>query len=98
MTFLMMRQIKGNPFRNTERAVPASIQRNLDRKFHLDKPWYVQYVYYVKRVGTADLGPSLVQRDPDGQDLIQAHFPVSLKLGAFAMFFAIVVGIPLGIL
>src|SRR4051812_49574168 len=55
MTFLMMRQIKGNPFRNSERAVPASIQRNLDRKFHLDKPWYEQYVYYVRGVATADL-------------------------------------------
>ena len=98
MTFLMMRQIKGNPFRNTERAVPASIQRNLDRKFHLDKPWYEQYFYYVKGVGTADLGPSLVQRNQNVNDVIKAHFPVSLKLGAFAMFFAIVVGIPLGIL
>jgi ABC-type dipeptide/oligopeptide/nickel transport system permease component len=25
-TFVLMRQIKGNPFRKTERAVPASIQ------------------------------------------------------------------------
>jgi len=98
MTFLMMRQIKGNPFRNSERAVPASIQRNLDRKYHLDKPWYEQYLYYVKGVGTADLGPSLVQRNQNVNDVIKAHFPVSLKLGAFAMFFAIVVGIPLGIL
>ena len=98
MTFLMMRQIKGNPFRNSERAVPASIQRNLDRKFHLDKPWYEQYAYYVKGVATADLGPSLVQRNQNVNDVIKQHFPVSLKLGAFAMFFAIVVGIPLGIL
>ena len=26
LTFMMMRQIGGNPFRHTERAVPASIQ------------------------------------------------------------------------
>jgi ABC-type dipeptide/oligopeptide/nickel transport system permease component len=25
-TFLMMKQIKGNPFRKTERAVPAAIR------------------------------------------------------------------------
>jgi len=98
MTFLMMRQIKGNPFRNSERAVPPSIQRNLDRKFHLDKPWWQQYLYYVKGVATADLGPSLVQRNQNVNDVIKEHFPVSLKLGAFAMFFAIVVGIPIGIL
>jgi len=98
MTFVMMRQIKGNPFQVTERAVPVSIQRNLDRKYHLDKPWFTQYLYYVKGVFTADLGPSLVQRNQSVNDIIKEHFPVSLKLGAFAMLFAVVVGIPLGII
>jgi oligopeptide transport system permease protein len=98
MTFVMMRQIKGNPFQVTERAVPVSIQRNLDRKYHLDTPWYTQYLYYVKGVFTADLGPSLVQRNQTVNDIIKEHFPVSLKLGAFAMLFALVIGIPLGII
>jgi ABC-type dipeptide/oligopeptide/nickel transport system permease component len=96
-TFVMMRQIKGNPFRKTERAVPASIQANLDRKFHLDQPWYVQYAEYVKGVFTADLGPSLVLRNQNVNDIVRSHFPVSLELGAYAFFFAIVVGIPLGV-
>jgi oligopeptide transport system permease protein len=98
MTFVMMRQIKGNPFQVTERAVPVSIQRNLDRKYHLDKPWYTQYFYYVKGVFTADLGPSLVQRDQGVNDIIKEHFPVSLKLGGLAMLWALCLGIPLGIL
>ena len=98
MTFMMMRQIKGNPFRTTERAVPASIQRNLDRKYHLDQPWYVQYVYYVKGVFTADLGPSLVQRNQTVNDVIKEHFPVSLKLGGLAMLWAVLLGVPLGII
>jgi oligopeptide transport system permease protein len=46
LTFIMMRQIEGNPFRQTERNVPESIQQNLERKFHLDEPWYTQYAYY----------------------------------------------------
>ncbi|HKG42764.1 MAG TPA: ABC transporter permease [Gaiellaceae bacterium] len=97
-TFLLMRQIKGNPFRKTERAVPASIQANLDRKFHLDEPWYEQYGNYVKGVFTADLGPSLVLRNQNVNDIVRSHFPVSLELGAYAFLFAIVVGIPLGVL
>ena len=97
-TFVMMRQIKGNPFRNTERAVPESIQRNLERKYHLDKPWYVQYAYYVEGVFRFDLGPSLVQRNQDVNDVIKEHFPVSIRLGLFAMLWAIIVGIPLGVL
>ena len=98
MTFLMMRQIEGNPFRTTDRAVPESIQRNLERKFHLDQPWYGQYFYYVKGVFTLDLGPSLVFRSQTVNDIIKANFPTSIQLGLMAMLFAIVVGVPLGIL
>ena len=98
MTFTMMKLIKGNPFRTTERPVPPAIQANLDRQFNLDKPWYLQYAYYVKDVFTFDLGPSLIQRNRDVNDVIKETFPVSLKLGGLAMLFAIVVGIPLGII
>src|SRR6266566_838095 len=97
MTFVMMRQIKGNPFQVTERAVPVSIQRNLDRKYHLNKPWYVQYWYYVEGVAKFDLGPSLVQRNQSVNDVIKEHFPVSLRLGLFAMIWAVLVGVPLGV-
>jgi ABC-type dipeptide/oligopeptide/nickel transport system permease component len=97
MTFLMMKLIKGNPFQVTDRPVPESIQRNLDRKFHLDKPWWVQYLYYVRDTARLDLGPSLVQRNQDVNDVIKEHFPVSIKLGLMAMGFAIVIGIPLGV-
>jgi ABC-type dipeptide/oligopeptide/nickel transport system permease component len=96
LTFIMMRQIEGNPFRQTERNVPESIQQNLERKFHLDEPWYTQYAYYVKGVFTLDLGPSLVIRGRDVNDIVKTHFPKSIELGLYAFIFAVVVGIPLG--
>jgi oligopeptide transport system permease protein len=95
-TFVLMRQIEGNPFRRTERAIPESIQRNLERKYGLDEPWYVQYAMYVKGVFTFDLGPSLVLRNRDVNDIVKEHFPVSLQLSGLAMLFALVVGVPLG--
>src|SRR5215207_1701481 len=98
MTFVMMQMIKGNPFQTSERGVPESIQRNLERQFHLDKPWYLQYAYYVRDVFTFNLGPSMRQRNRDVNDIIKEQFPVSLKLGGLAMLFAIVVGIPLGLI
>jgi len=97
MTFMMMKLIKGNPFQVTDRPVPESIQRNLDRKFHLDKPWWEQYLFYVRDTARLDLGPSLVQRNQDVNDVIKEHFPTSIKLGLLAMGFAIIVGIPLGV-
>jgi ABC-type dipeptide/oligopeptide/nickel transport system permease component len=98
MTFLMMRHIQGNPFRHSERAVSPEIQANLDRKFNLDKPWYVQYLLYVKGVATFDLGPSLVLRNQSVNDIVKEHFPKSLELGFLAMVFAVVIGIPLGVI
>ena len=96
LTFSMMKQIGGNPFRQTERAVPESIQRNLERKFGLDKPWYVQYLQYVKNVFTFDLGPSMVLRGRSVNAIVEEQFPRSLQLGGLAMLFALAVGVPLG--
>ncbi len=98
LTFVMMRQIEGNPFRRTERAVPAEVQRNLERKFNLDEPWFMQYLYYVKGVATLDFGPSLVIRGRTVNDIIETHFPTSIELGFYAFLFAIITGVPLGML
>jgi len=98
LTFIMMRQIEGNPFRQTERAVPEAVQRNLERKFNLDKPWWQQYLFYVKGVATLDFGPSLVLRGQSVNDIMKEHFPKSIELGVYAFLFAIVVGVPLGVI
>jgi oligopeptide transport system permease protein len=98
MVFVMMKQIGGNPFRHTEKNVPPAIQANLERKFNLDKPWYQQYAYYVKNVFTGDLGPSMAQQTRSVNDIVKQGFPNSLKLGLLAFLWAVVLGIPLGVL
>ena len=98
MTFWMMRAIKGSPFRKSEKAVPASVLANMNRKFGLDKPWYVQYERYVVDVAKADLGPSLVLRNQSVNDIVKQHFPVSAELGGLAMLLSMLIGIPLGII
>jgi oligopeptide transport system permease protein len=98
MTFWMMREIQGSPFRRSDRAVPPAVLANLNRKFGLDRPWYIQYAKYVENVFTLDLGPSLVLRNQDVNGIVKEHFPVSAELGGLAMLLAIIVGVPLGIL
>jgi oligopeptide transport system permease protein len=98
LTFTMMRQIGGNPFRQSERAVPEAVQRNLEEKFHVNDPWYLQYLHYVKGVATFDLGPSLVVRGRDVNDIVLTHFPKSIELGVYAFLFALVLGVPLGMI
>ena len=97
MTFVMMKQIGGNPFRKTERNVPPAIQANLERKFNLDKPWYQQYAYYVKDVATFDLGRRC--RSARARSTTSSRTGSrSLKLGILAFLWAVVLGIPLGVL
>jgi ABC-type dipeptide/oligopeptide/nickel transport system permease component len=98
LVFGLMKQIGGNPFRQTERAVEPAIQANLERKFNLDKPWYSQYAYYVKDVFTFDFGPSMRLRNRTVNDILKEHFPHSLKLALLAMAWGLVIGLPTGIL
>jgi oligopeptide transport system permease protein len=97
-TFTLISQIPGNPFRHTERNVPVAIQQNLDHQFHLDQPWYSQYVYYTEGVFTWNLGPSMLLRNQTVNDIINSHFPVSLELGLYAFLFGVFIGVPLGII
>jgi oligopeptide transport system permease protein len=98
MTFGLMKNIGGNPFRKTDRAVTPQTQANLERKFHLDKPWYEQYVLYVKDVFTFDFGPSLASPGRDVNDYVTEQFPRSIKLGVLAFVWAILLGLPAGII
>jgi oligopeptide transport system permease protein len=98
MTFWMMREIQGSPFRRSDRAVPPAVLANLNRQFGLDRPWYIQYAKYVENIATFNLGPSLVLRNQDVNDIVKEHFPVSAELGGLAMLLAILVGVPFGIL
>lgn len=98
MTFLLMKNIGGNPFRRTDRAVPPQIQANLERQFNLDKPAWQQYLYYVKDVATFDFGPSLATPGRNVNDYVKEQFPRSIKLGLLAFVWAIIFGLPAGII
>ena len=97
LTFVMMRQIPGNPFRQTERA-GAGGRAAQPRAEVQPRQALVSCstCYYVKGVATFDLGPSLVIRGRDVNDIVKTHFPKSIELGVYAFLFAIVVGVPLG--
>ena len=63
----------------------------------LDRPLYVQYWMWLTDVLHLDFGTSLVQKR-DAMELVFERAPATLRLGASAFTFAIVVSIPLGVL
>ncbi|HET9232621.1 MAG TPA: oligopeptide transporter permease, partial [Candidatus Eisenbacteria bacterium] len=57
LSFLFMRSAPGGPF-DTERSVPAQIEKNLRAKYHLDEPLPKQFARYMGGLLQGDLGPS----------------------------------------
>lgn len=97
MTFFLMFLVPGGPFL-AEKAPSQQTLQALEEKYGLDKPVGVQYVNYMKRLLKGDLGTSLKQRGREVNDIIRTGFPVSARVGFFAVLLAVSVGIPLGII
>jgi len=66
------------------------------KEFHLDDPIPVQYAIWLNHVLHGDLGKSIKSQRPITTE-IRARIPVTLQLGLAALFLAIVVSFPLGI-
>ncbi len=67
------------------------------KKEGLDKPLYLQYLYWLKHVFQLDLGRSLVEEVPVAE-LIAQRFPKTMILAAAACCIALSLSLPLGIL
>jgi peptide/nickel transport system permease protein len=62
----------------------------------LDRPLPQQYIIYLGNLLHGDLGVSISTRRPVTQDLAQ-YFPATVELAVAAIVFAVVVGVPLGV-
>ena len=111
IVFFMMRSIGGDPFRHGPLLglssaawvkygdyQPEAIRQNQRERYGLDLPWYEQYANYLRGVVTLDFGPSLSFRDVRVNELIKELAPRSLELTALAFLWALLLGIPLGLL
>lgn len=73
-----------------------SVVAYLHKKLHLDEPLPVRYAYWVGGVLRGDLGESVRSQQPV-LDLVLEKLPVTVELALLAMGFALVIGIPSGI-
>lgn len=97
LTFILMRLLPGKPFTGAK-PIPPSIEENLNRRYGLDKPVYVQYFKYLGNLLKGDLGMSMFQQNRTVNSIIAEGFPVSASLGIRALIFALVAGLLLGII
>ena len=69
----------------------------LAKEFGLDQPLAKQYLTYARGLAVGDWGRSIQSRQPVLDDL-KAFLPATLELVFAAMFVAVVVGIPMGLI
>ncbi|GAC1659887.1 MAG: ABC transporter permease subunit [Candidatus Elarobacter sp.] len=98
VSFLFMHAIPGDPIalRLGEHASPQETA-HLRVALGLDRPWFVQLGLYLAAVAHGDLGQSIFDSQPVAQKLGQ-YFPATMELTLSAMVFAVLVGIPAGVI
>ena len=89
ITFLLMNAIPGSPWLSEKTPSQATIDA-LNAKYGLDKPVIVQLGMYLKNILHGDFGVSLkMQKNRAVMDIILEMFPVSAKVGAIALTWAV---------
>lgn len=94
ISFILMFAVPGSPFL-TQKMTPT-VQKQLERKYGLDKSKWEQYLTLLSNLTRGDLGVSIRERGRSVNTIIGNYFPVSAVLGVEAITFAVSVGLTLG--
>lgn len=98
LTFLLMNAVPGSPWLSEKTPSEATLAA-LNAKYGLDQPVIVQLGKYLQNLLKGDFGVSLkMQKNRAVLSIIKEMFPVSAKVGAIALCWAVLVGVPLGCL
>ncbi len=98
LTFAMIRMIPGDAVELLvgERGLDPARHAQLRAELGLDRPLLEQYWHYISGVLQGDLGKSIVTRQPVAEEFFTL-FPATVELSVCAMLFAVLLGIPAGI-
>lgn len=98
-SFAFIRLLPGDPvlLMAGERGLTPERHAEMMARFGFDRPLWQQYLDYLVGIFQGDLGNSLVTKKPVFQEFFTL-FPATLELSLCAIIFAVVLGIPAGIL
>ena len=98
LTFLLMSLTPGGYLQSLRQnpQISAETVERLIAKYHYDKPWYIQYLYWLKNAAQGDFGYSIQYNIP-ATELITARLWNTFLLSLFATLVAWCIAVPLGI-
>ena len=99
LAFFLIRLVPGDPIETLagERGIDPVRHAQLLHAYGLDQPLWTQYGIYITKVLHGDLGKSIITQAPVMQEFL-ALFPATVELALCAMLFALLLGIPAGVL
>ncbi len=81
---------------STAGYVSPSEKQAIMKELGMDRPYVVQYLDWLRQIVTGDLGKSY-RYDLPAWEVIRPLVPVTLELAAFSMVFAVLIGVPAGV-
>ncbi|ARV17682.1 MULTISPECIES: ABC transporter permease subunit [Comamonadaceae] len=99
LAFFLIRLVPGDPIETLagERGIDAARHAVLLKEYGLDQPVMVQYGIYIAKVLKGDLGKSIITQEPVLSEFATL-FPATIELAVCAIIFALLIGIPAGII
>src|SRR6516162_5163397 len=96
---MLIHLVPGDPIetRSGERGIAPERLAELRHQFGFDQPLWQQFLHYEEQVASGDLGTSIVTQDSVWQEFLQL-FPATVELAVCAILFAVLVGVPLGVI
>ena len=81
---------------STAGYVSPSEKQAIMKELGIDRPYWVQYVDWIRQMLTGDLGKSYRYDQPAWQ-IVRTLVPVTLELAALSTLFAVLIGVPTGV-
>ncbi|MCB0389984.1 MAG: ABC transporter permease [Bdellovibrionales bacterium] len=99
MAFSLIRLAPGDPVMLMlgERGGTPEVYEKMRTSLGLDQPILWQYLKYIGQVLTGDFGTSIVSQRPVLEEFFD-RFPATVELGLSGMIFAILLGVPFGLI
>lgn len=95
LTFFLLRFAPGGPF-DTDRALPPEVMANIEARYGLDQPLWVQYKDWVADAVQGDFRESFQYYGRPVSEIIGSSLPISVQLGLMSLVLCLAMGIPLG--
>ncbi len=99
LTFVMIRLVPGDPIevRKGERGISPERLELLRHEMGLDQPIWKQFLDYAGQILSGDFGTSIISNQKVLTEFATL-FPATLELSLCAMLFAVILGIPAGVI